>query len=413
MNNRRAAGLIGENLWMAIEVLRAHRLRSGLTILSVAIGVASLMGMVSILLGLKERITQDISSSEQTVLQVSKYDFILEGPDESVLHRKDITEQDAEAIREQCRTLRHVVFMVVRPPVTLSYRNEKSRIVQILGSQPDMLYIQSLDLAEGRLFTEEEMHQRAKVVVLGHGSRRDLFPNLDPIGKKIRIENTEFTVIGTFAEPKSLFGNGGNLAVIPSTTYFATLWNERDSRSILAAVREGTAVETARDEVIRVMRSRRKLKANQDNDFAVITSDAGLEFITEIVSPIAWILGAIASISLLVGGLGVVNMMLVSVTERTAEIGIRKAVGARRRDIRRQFLIEAGVLTGLGGAAGVVMGLSVDLIISLLTGLPFSLSTLFITLAVLFSVGIGLFFGFYPAHRAARLTPINAIGYAK
>jgi putative ABC transport system permease protein len=145
----------------------------------------------------------------------------------------------------------------------------------------------------------------------------------------------------------------------------------------------------------------------------VITAEEGLAFISEITSPIAWVLGAIASVSLLVGGIGVVNMMLVSVTERTGEIGIRKAVGARRRDIRRQFLTEAGLLTGIGGIIGIVMGLLTDLVVSLLTGLPFSFSPVFIMLAVVFSVGLGMFFGFYPAHRAAKLNPVNAIGYAK
>jgi putative ABC transport system permease protein len=169
----------------------------------------------------------------------------------------------------------------------------------------------------------------------------------------------------------------------------------------------------ARDEIIQVMRTRRKLKANQDNDFAVATVAEGLAFIAEITSPIAWTLGAIASVSLLVGGIGITNMMLVSVVERTGEIGIRKAVGARRRDIRRQFLVEAALLTGIGGTIGIVLGLVVDLVVSLLTGLPFSSSPTYLGLAVMFSVGIGMFFGYYPAHRASRLEPVSAIGYAR
>jgi putative ABC transport system permease protein len=153
--------------------------------------------------------------------------------------------------------------------------------------------------------------------------------------------------------------------------------------------------------------------ANQDNDFAVTTADAALQFINEVTDPIAIVLSAISSIALLVGGIGVMNMMLVSVTERTGEIGIRKAVGARRQDILWQFLIEAGVLTGFGGIVGVALGLSAAFGVSLMTGLPFSLSPTYITLGVAFSVVIGMFFGLYPAHRAARLQPVNAIGYAK
>jgi len=413
MSNGGRAGLIRENLVIAGDALRAHRLRSGLIILSVTIGVASLMSMVSILLGLRDSITRNINSSEQTTLQISKYDLVIGGRDESVLRRKEIREDDAEAIREHCRSLRYVAYTVVHMPVTLSYRDQKSRMVYIMGSQPSILYLQNLDLAEGRMFTEEELHQCAKVVVLSHSTRRDLFANVDPIGKKVRIEGCEFTVVGTFAEPKNLFGGGGSVAVLPSTAYEITVGHETDSRSISAAVRPDLSVEAARDEVIQVMRSRRKLKADQDNDFAVTTSAEGLAFISEITSPIAWTLGVIASISLLVGGIGVVNMMLVSVVERTGEIGIRKAVGARRRDIRRQFLIEAGLLTGIGGIIGIALGLATDLVVSLLTGLPFSLSPPTIGLAVLFSICIGMFFGFYPAHRASRMNPVNAIGYAK
>jgi putative ABC transport system permease protein len=191
------------------------------------------------------------------------------------------------------------------------------------------------------------------------------------------------------------------------------MWKERDGQVVAASVREGVPVDVARDEIIRVMRVQRRLKANQDNDFAVTSSDAALEFITRITAPIALVLSAISSIALLVGGIGVMNMMLVSVTERTGEIGIRKAVGAKRQDILWQFLIEAGVLTGFGGILGIITGLSAALVVSLLTGLPVSLSPVYITLAVTFSIGIGMFFGLYPAHRASRLSPINAIGYAK
>lgn len=416
MSDRKRAGLIGESLLIAVDVLRAHKLRSGLIILGVAIGVTSLMGMVSIVVGLKEGITRDVSSSEQTVLQVQKFDFFVGGFDESMLHRREITEENAQAIREQCPSLSHVVF-VVEPaglPPTLRYKDEKSRMVQVIGTEPSLFYIQSLDLEEGRMFTDEEVFHSARVVVLGHSPRRDLFPNVDPIGKRIRIANDDFTIVGTFAERKTLFGSmGENFAMIPYTTFKATMGTEHDTHVVVASVREGVPVDVARDEVIRVMRMQRKLKANQDNDFAVVTADAALQFINEVTDPIAIVLSAISSIALLVGGIGVMNMMLVSVTERTGEIGIRKAVGARRQDILWQFLIEAGVLTGFGGIVGVALGLSAAFGVSLMTGLPFSLSPTYITLGVAFSVVIGMFFGLYPAHRAARLQPVNAIGYAK
>jgi putative ABC transport system permease protein len=179
------------------------------------------------------------------------------------------------------------------------------------------------------------------------------------------------------------------------------------------AVRPGVSLEAAKEEVTKVMRVRRKLKANQPDDFALISSDAVLEFLGKITRPIAAILAAISSIGLLVGGIGVMNMMLVSVTERTGEIGIRKAVGATRQDILWQFLIEAGTLTGLGGTLGIMIGLGAAFGVSALTGLPSQLSIPYILLAVVFSVFIGIFFGIYPANRASKLDPVAAMSYAK
>jgi putative ABC transport system permease protein len=414
MSDRR--GLIYENVVIALDIVRAHKLRSGLIILGVAIGVASLMGVASILLGLKEKIMKDISASEETVIGVAKFDFLVGGIDEEKLHRKEITEEDAKAVRENCPSLKYVTYHVEPPGrfYTLYYGDEKSRMIKVVGTQPSLLQIWSLDLEEGRMFTDEEVFHRAKVVVLGHSPRRDLFPTVDPIGKRVKIGNDTYTVVGTFIERKTLFGSfGENFALIPYTTFMANLWKEEDLRRIFGVLRAGVALDPARDELIQTMRTQRRLKANQKNDFDIFTLDAVLEFLNKITTPIAGILAAISSIGLLVGGIGVMNMMLVSVTERTGEIGIRKAVGATRRDILWQFLIEAGMLTGIGGVIGITMGLAGALGVSALTGLPSALSTFYIGLAVVFSIGIGVFFGLYPANRASKLDPARAMGFAK
>jgi len=417
MSKVRRSSLVRENLIIAWDVLSSHKLRSGLIILGVSIGVAALMGMVSILAGLGEKIAHDIHSSEQTVVVVMKFDFFVGGFDESMLHRKEITEEDATALRQECKALQYVTFLVQPqgpPQFTLKAGNEKSRMIQVVGAQPSLFNIWSLDLELGRMFTDEEVLHRSKVIVLGHSPRRDLFPNPDPIGKKVKLGNDDYTVIGSFVERKTIFGSmGENFVLIPNTTYKANLRKESDFQRALGAVREGVSVEAAKDEVTRIMRVRRRLKANQENDFAVTTSDAALEFINRITAPIAGILAAISSIALLVGGIGVMNMMLVSVTERTGEIGIRKAVGATRRDILWQFLIEAGTLTFLGGVIGIAIGLAAAFGISALTGLPSKLSIPYVSVAVVFSVAIGVFFGLYPANRAAKLDPTSAMGYAK
>ena len=414
MNEERRTGVIRENLGIAFVILWEHKLRSTLIILGVGIGVAALMGMVSILLGLGEKIRHDINSSEQTVLQVQKFDFMVGGFDEAMLHRKDITEEDSRALRAECSTLQHTAYLVSGQPHTLHAGNEKSRMISVVGSEPSIFYGWNLDLEGGRMFTDEEVFHRAKVVLLGHSPRRDLFPTTDPIGKKVRVENDEYTVLGTFVERKTLFGAlGENFALIPYTTYMATLWKQYDNRQVMATLRPGISEEAAKDDVIRVLRLRRHLKANQANDFAVTSSDAALELLERITGPIAGVLAAISSIALLVGGIGVMNMMLVSVTERTGEIGIRKAVGATRQDILWQFLIEAGALTGLGGVFGISLGLGAALVVSSITGLPSNQSPVYILLAVLFSIAIGVFFGIYPANRASRLDPVKAMSYAK
>ncbi|MBM3791646.1 MAG: ABC transporter permease, partial [Acidobacteria bacterium] len=276
MSRLRKAGLIRENLWIALDVIYSHKLRSSLIILGVAIGVAALMGMVSILLGLGQKITQDISSSEGTVIMVMKYDFFVHGEEDSAVRRRNITMADAAAIREGCPSLKSVTYLVEpqgRPPYTLYHGNEKSRMIQVVGSESSLFDIWNLDLEEGRMFTSEEVFHSAKVVVLGFSPRRDLFPGKDPIGKRVRIGNDDFTVVGTFIERKTLFGSlGENFAMVPYTTFMANLWRERDMQVAYGAVRDGVSVVQATDEVIRVMRVRRKLKANEENDFAVTTS---------------------------------------------------------------------------------------------------------------------------------------------
>ncbi len=417
MSKGRGKGLIRENLWMAWDIIRAHKLRSGLIILGVSIGVASLMGMVSILLGLGQKITGEITSAEQPSITVSKFDFFVGGFDEAMLHRKDISEEDVRALRDECSLVQYVGYIIEpqgRPPYPMRYGAEKSRMIQVIGTSPTLLNVWSLDLEQGRMFTSEELYRRAKVVVLGHSPRRDLFPVVDPIGKRIKVGDEDFLVIGSFVARNTLFGSfADNFAVIPYTTFLGTFWKEHDNRRAFMAVRPGVSVESAKEEVTRVMRIRRRLKANQPNDFAVTSSDAILEFLARITGPIATILAAISSIALLVGGIGVMNMMLVSVTERTGEIGIRKAVGATRQDILWQFLIEAGTLTGLGGIVGIIIGLAAAFAVSALTGLPSRLSFSYIFLATVFSVVIGIFFGIYPANRASRLDPVQAMAYAK
>lgn len=419
MSEIRKRALIAENLTIALDVLRSHKMRSGLIILGVSIGVASLMGMVSIILGLKESITRSITNSEQTNITVMKFDFQGGSREDfrELMRRKDISEENMRAVRKGCPSLQNVGYYIeplgMRMEM-LRYGNEKSRMIKVVGIQPTLFSIMNFDLDEGRLFTDQEVRSRAKVVVIGSSPRRDLFPNSDPIGKRIKVGDQDFVVVGTVGARKTLFGDmANNFAMIPYTAYLGTFWKEQDNRIIFGSLRPGADPENARDEVIRVMRQQRHLKANQPNDFSVQTSDATVEMINTVTAPIATILAALSSIGLLVGGIGVMNMMLVSVTERTGEIGIRKAVGATRKDILWQFLIEAGTLTGVGGILGITLGLGAAFTLGAMTGLPAQLSVFHILLGVILSIAIGIFFGLFPASRASKLEPVKAMGYAK
>jgi putative ABC transport system permease protein len=400
-----------DGLWQALDVVRSHKMRSGLVILGVAIGVATLMGMVGILAGLGEKIKQDIASSDQVVLTLSKFDYLVGGVDEKVLSRPDFTPEDAVAIEEECPAIDKVDFYIDASRFTiLHYRGEKTRLVSVAASDVNFPYVYSIPLDEGRFFTHDEVNHARNVVVLGYGPREDLFPNVDPIGKKIRLGRKEYTVIGTFAKRRSIFGSlGENYALIPHTTYMQDWAHDYEFKYINMTVREGASVDEAVDEVTELMRIRRKIKPSDEQNFVIMTSDAVQDFVGRITGPIALALVVISSIGLMVGGIGVMNIMLVSVTERTSEVGLRKAMGATKGDVQLQFLMEAGTLTGIGGLIGVGAGYGLAAVVSRLIHIPMVLSPIYVVVAVLFSVGIGVFFGLHPATRAAKMDPVTAL----
>jgi len=402
-----------DSLHQALDVIRSRKMRSGLVILGVAIGVTTLMGMVGILAGLGEKIKQDITASDKVVLTVSKFDYLVGGVDEKVLSRPDLTPEDAEAIKEECPAVDKVDFYIDANRFTiLHYRSEKTRLVGVGASGTGFPEVYSIPLAEGRYFTEDEIRHARNVVVLGYGPRDDLFPHVDPIGKKIRMGRKEYRVIGCFARRQSLFGSlGENYALIPHTTYMQDWAMEYEFKYINATIRKGYTLEQAVDQVTELMRVRRKVMPHEDQNFVIMTSDAVQEFVGRITGPIALALVVISSIGLMVGGIGVMNIMLVSVTERTAEIGLRKAMGATSGVVQLQFLMEAGTLTGIGGIVGVVAGYILAWAIANVANFPMALSPIYVIIAVVFSIGIGVFFGLYPARRAAHMDPVTALRY--
>jgi putative ABC transport system permease protein len=412
--NDRHRHVARENIREALRVVRGHRMRSGLLVLGVAIAVTTILAIVAILEGLAHQLEEDFASAARPYLGVQKYDEIFVGDDdEEMASRPDITFEDAEVIRRGSRTADKIDFYIdPNHPSVIRYKDQRTPFAGVAGSSEDFTQIFALNVEQGRFFTRAEIAGRDPVIVLGHGPASYLFHHEDPIGKRVRVNDKEFTVIGTFAERRTAFGNlGENYAVVPHTTLRRDLSDESDQSYVFVAPRRGVSLEDCREELIAVLRQHRRIGPGEENDFGIITSEAYSQIASRITGAVFLALVIISSIGLLVGGIGVMNIMLISVAERTREIGVRMAVGATRGDVLLQILVESGTLTGAGGVLGIGLGLAAAWGITRVAHFPFEVPILWIAIAVVFSVGIGVLFGLYPANRAARLDPIEALRY--
>jgi putative ABC transport system permease protein len=414
--SRHLIAVLRENLAQALDTIRSHKMRSSLVILGVAIGVTTLMAMVSILSGLAVKIEADVSSSDNVVVNLVKYSFLGGAQDpEELENRADLEPADWDAIRTQTESVRLADYQQqAQGRLFLGHhKDRRTSPIAVLGSSQDFPRIYVIPLAVGRYFTEDETARNKRVCVLGMGPMEDLFPNVDPVGKHIRVGQEQYEVVGGFRSRESLFGAlADNFIVVPFTTYRKDFWRpdgRPDQVNIAMVPAEGVDTEDLVNEVRGIMRGRHKLRPGQEDDFDMITSDRIQSFVEDITGPVGMALVVIASIGLMVGGIGVMAIMLVSVTERTREIGIRKAVGASRTDLLGQFLTEAVTLTGIGGIVGTLVGLGAAKSVTVLFGFPSAMPVHWIVVAVVVSAGVGLIFGMYPAVRAARLDPVDAI----
>ncbi|MBZ0268167.1 ABC transporter permease [bacterium] len=415
MSSRAPAGWLGEAARLAFEVMRAHKMRSGLLVLGVAIGVSVLMTMVSILLGLSRRIEAEITQDDNAIVTLSKFDPFLQGnaEDDAVRARPDVEPEDARALQELCPSVALAEFFIDANRGTIITRGDRrTRPVAVNGAGVQALYVYNLPIELGRSFTQGEVLARRDVVFLGAGPAQDLFPDEEsPLGKRVRLGGKYYTVVGIGAERNSVFGGmGDNYVFIPWTTFRKNQGSRDDPYYVYMTVAPGRDADDVMEEARAVMRARHGLRPADPDDFVLMPNDRVVEFVKQFTGPIGLVLLALSSIGLSVGGIGVMNIMLVSVTERTREIGIRMAVGARRKMILMQFLLEAATLTGIGGAVGVLAGALFAYLISWGTGMPAVVHPLAAVVGVVFSAGIGIFFGLFPAARAARLDPIAALG---
>ncbi len=415
-----------DTITMALGTLWANKMRSFLTILGIVIGIMSIVGMTALVRGFDEAVKDDIRQLGPKTIYVAKLSGMLSGKEfRERMKRPNLTVADAKALEREADTLAFVdVWLGAGGPGRQDrayFQSFKTKSMPVLGTTEKFPQVSSLALTHGRYFTESEVQHRRPVIVLGNGPAEALFQGIDPIGKRIRLGSNPFTVIGVLAKSTATIGEGDqdNRVLIPQTVYeknyslrsFRIGANTWAPVLIVCVPRDDVTRDEAMTEVEQIMRIRHGLKADKENDFDLLTQDAVLKMFENITKYIFLGLVVLSSIALMVGGIGVMTIMTISVTERTREIGVRKALGARRREILWQFLLEAGVLTSVGGVLGIGLGTFIGLLVHWLAHFPISMPVWSFILGFGFSAGVGIFFGMWPAFRASRLDPIEALRY--
>ena len=417
--------LIRETLMMAGRALFANRMRSALALLGIVIGVGTVIGMVSLINGFQRSFQQSIQSIGNNTIYIRRIrpGFQINGqiPD-SLRLRHAFTMDDADALLAGCPAVKAISpFKFPWDDLRLQYRGKKTKITFVYGTNQNYLMTHGYDLAQGRFFTEEEVDRRANVVVLGKDTREALFGDASGIGKQVHIGTIPFTVIGEFESKGKFLGNNfDEVAAVPYPVidkYFAAPpsappWFPKKGELFLDAIAVSPDLnEEAQRQISEVLRVRRHLPSNKLNDFAIFTDDAFLQIYQQITGGIVVLMTLISSISLFVGGIGVMNIMLVSVIERTREIGIRMAVGAKPNDVMTQFLVEALALAAVGGVLGLGAGALGAHWMADVYGWKFFFPATTAVIAFAVAGGVGVVFGLYPAIRASQLDPITALRY--
>jgi putative ABC transport system permease protein len=409
--------IVREIFRMAIDSLRSHKLRSFLTVLGIVIGVMTVIGMVSIIQGLNKSFLSELQAAGSDMIIVRKNEAIQMGrmTDEERT-RKDLTFEDAQAIERGAPLVKAVAVSIYVSPfdqVEVKYQGAKNDTAMVIGMNEKWPVVMSLYLPRlGRFITESEVSRSARVAVLGSETADALFPTTNPLGKEIRVGPEAFTVIGVLAKRGQMFGQSrDNFVGLPITTLMKYFRYEKDGLEIMAVPRRSDTLGETIEQITGVMRQRRKVPYGDPNDFSIMTQDTMVDLYNQLTGAAYLVMMVISSIGLLVGGIGVMNIMLVSVKERTREIGIRKAIGARGGDILKQFLIEAMFLTGLGGIIGVLVGFGIALIVNATTPLPATVTPWSVVVGLTVSAAIGLFFGIFPAQKAAHMDPIESLRY--
>lgn len=398
--------MFGETIKLALRAIRRNLLRSFLTVLGVVIGVAAVIAMVTIGNGTTAQVTSEISKLGTNLLFVRPGQF---GPGRAATDAKKFTIRDIEAIRDQIPGLR-AVAAINQSSQTVIFSGQ-SRQTSIIGSGDDYLVAQNWELASGRSFLPSEERGGQAVCLLGETVRSKLFGSTPAVDQTIRVGNVACQVIGILAK-KGQSGMGSDqddVVMMPLKVFQRRVGGSSDVSSIMLSAEDGVSTSKVQADVERLLRERRKIIAGRDDDFSVNDMTQMAATLTGTTTLMTGLLGAVAAVSLLVGGIGIMNIMLVSVTERTREIGIRLAIGAVERQVLMQFLVEAVTLSIFGGVVGIALGLGIAYTAVSLMSVPFVASPSIILLAFAFSAAIGMVFGYFPARRAAQMNPIDAL----
>jgi putative ABC transport system permease protein len=410
-----------ENFLAAMETLRSSKARSALTVLGIVIGVSSVISMAAIIQGLNKFIQDRVERLGSRTYFITRFPFgtDLSRMPEKIRARKYLEYNYAEYVREAAPDVRVVTtfgtrgfFLGDSNLITSGDRSVEKVIVR--GAEPEYTEaIPLFNIERGRFISTFDQEHARPVAVLGAAISESLFPNTDAVGKTVRINGAVYEVIGVFEHDQGLFlGPGVDIFVIIPLSTFRKVYPEAKELFMAFTVPENVNIETVQGEVIQALRRLRRVPADKENDFEVSSPDFLSHLWNQLTGALVILTTVISSIGLLVGGIGVMNIMLISVTERTQEIGVRKAIGARRADVRLQFLLEAVVLTLVGGTIGILIGAGISTLVrTLVPSVPATLSYLWVTIGFAMSVGVGLFFGYYPANLAANLDPINCLRY--
>ena len=409
-----------ENLALALDTLRTHKFRSFLTVLGVLIGTTTVIAVTSIIAGLDKQLVDVAEQFGTRTLWV--YKMQLGNPHRLTTEerlRRPLSYEDAMAIKELCPSVETVsveLFPQMQdfglPPVTAKYKGQDMNDALFVGVTSNHLELINATQDAGRFFTEAEDLHRRDVAVIGHGVSERFFAHEDPVGKTIVVDGQSLEVIGTLTKFKSFLGDDNNdKAILVPYNSFKKMYPEAKDNFIDVLVLPGK-MDQAKSEVTELLRRRRHVKPTDPDNFGIASADSVITQFRQVISTVALVMTVISSIGLLVGGIGVMNIMLVSVTERTREIGVRKAIGARRSDITWQFLLEAMTLTASGGVMGILVGWLLSAAIrTFVPSLPSTVPLWSVVAGFTVATGIGLFFGMWPALKAARLDPIAALRY--